>query len=80
MKDILAAMICIIIFALGFVSGTMFNRYDTVKTTTEIIRTDRLTGEDAERYALVFHLKRANSLGIEIPDDILLAADEVYRD
>ena len=44
MKDILAAMICIIIFALGFVSGTMFNRYDTVKTATEIIRTDRLTG------------------------------------
>jgi ABC-type uncharacterized transport system substrate-binding protein len=36
--------------------------------------------EDAERYALVFHLKRADSLGIEIPDDILLAADEVYRD
>jgi len=36
--------------------------------------------EDAERYALVFHLKRADTLGIDIPDDILLAADEVYRD
>jgi ABC-type uncharacterized transport system substrate-binding protein len=35
--------------------------------------------EDAERYALVFHLKRADALGIAIPDDILLAADEVYR-
>lgn len=35
--------------------------------------------EDAERYALVFHLKRADTLGIHIPDDILLAADEVYR-
>ena len=36
--------------------------------------------EDAERYALVFHLERAGILGIDIPDDILLAADEVYRD
>lgn len=36
--------------------------------------------EDAERYALVFHLERAGTLGIDIPDDILLAADEVYRD
>ena len=36
--------------------------------------------EDAQRYALVFHLKRAEALGIAIPDDILMAADEVYRD
>jgi len=35
--------------------------------------------EDAQRYALVFSLKRASKLGIDIPDDILLAADEVYR-
>lgn len=35
--------------------------------------------DNAERYALVFHLMRAEKLGIPIPDDILLAADEVYR-
>jgi len=44
MKDILAAMICIIIFAMGFLAGAMFNRYETLKTGREIIRTDRLTG------------------------------------
>ncbi len=33
--------------------------------------------EDAQRYALVFNLERANQLGIEIPLDILMAADEV---
>lgn len=36
--------------------------------------------EDAERYALVFNLNRAAKLGIEIPSDILMAADEVYKD
>ena len=35
--------------------------------------------EDAERYALVFHLDRAQALGVRIPDEILLAADEVYK-
>ncbi|NNJ92667.1 MAG: hypothetical protein HKP55_13410 [Gammaproteobacteria bacterium] len=35
--------------------------------------------EEAERYALVFNLKRAKKLGIEIPTDILMAADEVYK-
>ncbi len=33
--------------------------------------------EEAEKYALVFNLNRARQLGIKIPDDILLAADEV---
>lgn len=33
--------------------------------------------EEAERYALVFNLERANKLGIEIPEDILLAADDI---
>ncbi len=33
--------------------------------------------EQAERVALVFNLDRARQLGIRIPDDILLAADEV---
>lgn len=35
--------------------------------------------EDAHRYALVFNLKRAEQLGVAIPSDILMAADEVVR-
>jgi len=35
--------------------------------------------EEAQRYALIFHLNRARELGIEIPDEMLLAADEVYK-
>lgn len=34
--------------------------------------------EDAERLALVFNLQRARQLGLTIPSDILLAADEVF--
>jgi ABC-type uncharacterized transport system substrate-binding protein len=33
---------------------------------------------EADRVALVFNLKRAKELGINIPRDILLAADEIY--
>ncbi len=33
--------------------------------------------EEAQKYALVFNLNRAKQLGIEIPPDILMAADEV---
>ncbi len=33
--------------------------------------------EDAQRFALVFNLNRARQLGITIPEDILLAADEI---
>lgn len=36
--------------------------------------------DDAKRYALVFNLPRARNLGIEIPQDILLAADIVYTE
>lgn len=36
--------------------------------------------EEAQRYALVFNLKRAKALGITIPSDILMAADEVVLD
>ena len=36
--------------------------------------------EDAQRYALVFNIKRAEQLGIKIPTDILMAADEVIID
>ena len=32
------------------------------------------------RYALVFNIKRAEQLGIKIPSDILMAADEVVLD
>ncbi|NOX33499.1 MAG: hypothetical protein GXP56_07145 [Deltaproteobacteria bacterium] len=35
--------------------------------------------QDARRIALVFNLSRADALGIKIPDDILLAADEVFK-
>jgi ABC-type uncharacterized transport system substrate-binding protein len=33
--------------------------------------------EEANRYALVFNLQRAEKLGIEIPLDVLMAADEI---
>jgi len=33
--------------------------------------------EDAEKYALVFNLKRARQLGIKIPSDVLMAADDI---
>ncbi|MCK4605498.1 MAG: hypothetical protein KAU41_12550 [Deltaproteobacteria bacterium] len=36
--------------------------------------------EEARRYALVFNIKRAEQLGIKIPSDILMAADEVVLD
>lgn len=36
--------------------------------------------EDAGRYALAFNLRRAGVLGIEIPQDVILSADEVYTD
>ncbi|MBN1931491.1 MAG: hypothetical protein JW786_07780 [Desulfobacterales bacterium] len=35
--------------------------------------------EDAHKVALVFNLARSKTLGIEIPTDILMAADEVFR-
>ncbi|MDY6986804.1 MAG: ABC transporter substrate binding protein [Thermodesulfobacteriota bacterium] len=33
--------------------------------------------EDAQRYALVFNLNRSKELGIQIPADILMAADDI---
>jgi len=36
--------------------------------------------EDAPAYAIVFNLKRAHDLGIEIPVPLLTAADAVYKD
>ncbi|WP_321402177.1 ABC transporter substrate binding protein [Maridesulfovibrio sp.] len=35
--------------------------------------------EEAERYALVFNLNRAKELGMDIPTDILMAADVIYK-
>ncbi|SMF17425.1 ABC transporter substrate-binding protein [Desulfovibrio gilichinskyi] len=35
--------------------------------------------EDAKRYAFVFNLSRAKELGINIPSDILMASDAIYR-
>ena len=35
--------------------------------------------EDAADYAIVFNLKRALGLGIEIPKPLLTAADQVYK-
>jgi ABC-type uncharacterized transport system substrate-binding protein len=36
--------------------------------------------EDAPAYAIIFNLKRAHDLGIEIPTALLTAADAVYKD
>lgn len=36
--------------------------------------------EEARKYALVFNLRRAKQLGIEIPPDIIMAADEVISE
>jgi putative ABC transport system substrate-binding protein len=36
--------------------------------------------EDAPEYAIVFNIKRAHDLGIEIPVALLTAADAVYKD
>jgi ABC-type uncharacterized transport system substrate-binding protein len=35
--------------------------------------------EKARKYALAFNLDRAEQLGIEVPEDVILAADEVVR-
>jgi len=35
--------------------------------------------DDAKKVALVFNLTRSEKLGITIPPDVLLAADEVFR-
>ncbi len=35
---------------------------------------------DADKYALAFNLKRANALGIEVPVDIIMEADELVLD
>ena len=36
--------------------------------------------EDAPDYAIVFNVKRAGDLGIQIPPRVLSAANAVYRD
>lgn len=52
------------------------------KKVTEILAgasAGSLAIEDAQKVALVFNLARSEALGIDIPSDILLAADEVFR-
>ena len=40
----------------------------------------RIAIEDASRYALAFNLKRARGLGLPLPQDVILSADEIVRD
>jgi putative ABC transport system substrate-binding protein len=58
-------------YAMGLQAGRMV---------TQCLRGENPGGmaiEEADKYALVFNLKRAEQLGIKIPPDILMAADEV---
>lgn len=60
-------------FAMGYQAG---------KKLSEILNgadPGSLPIDDAKRVALVFNLSRAKALGIKIPDDILLSADEVFK-
>lgn len=71
---------------LGLFGGACVDFFAMGRQTGEIIA-DILSGadpkklpiQDAKRIALVFNLKRAKTLGIDIPQDILLAADDVFR-
>ena len=61
-------------FAMGKQAGAMVIR---------ILQGEEPSGiaiEDAGRYALVFNLSRAAVLGIDIPRDVLLSADEINKD
>ncbi|HOO39637.1 MAG TPA: ABC transporter substrate binding protein [Deltaproteobacteria bacterium] len=61
-------------FAMGKQSGVMV---------VKILQGENPAGiaiDDAGRYALAFNLRRANELGIDIPKDVILSADEVYTD
>ena len=42
-------------------------------------RPSQIPIENACRYALSFNLRRAEQLRIRIPDDVLMAADDVVR-
>ena len=57
--------------AMGYQAGQMVVKILNGKRAGEI------PIEDAKRYALVFNLSRARELRINIPEDILMAADEV---
>ena len=59
--------------AMGFQAGKMVIDILNGATASDI------PIEEADRYALVFNLERANALGINIPKDILLAADVIYE-
>lgn len=59
-------------FAMGYQAGQMIA---AIFSGTDA---GQLPIEDANRIALVFNLARAAALGIDIPNDILMAADEVF--
>lgn len=59
-------------FAMGYQSGQM------IAAILNGADAGQLPIEDANRVALVFNLSRAAALGIDIPNDILMAADEVF--
>lgn len=60
-------------YAMGYLAGTKVSSILNGEDPGEI------PIEDAERVALVFNLSRAEALGLKIPNDILLSADEVFR-
>lgn len=60
-------------YAMGEQAGKMVERILKGKNTGEI------PIEDASRIALAFNLKRARQLQITIPDEILLASDEIIK-
>jgi len=60
-------------FAMGHQAGQMASKILNGKDP------GKMPIQDAQHVALVFNLKRSQILGLEIPQDILLAADEVFR-
>lgn len=61
-------------YAMGSQAGRMVARYFNGQ------KMGTIPIEDAGKYALVFNLNRAEQLGIEIPPDIIMAADEVVSE
>lgn len=61
-------------FSMGRQAGTMVTRILEGENTAGIAI------EDSRRYALAFNLHRAAVLGLEIPQDVILSADEIVTD
>lgn len=60
-------------FAMGQLAGKKIARIFAGE------KTGSLSIDDAPRVALVFNLERAEKLGMVVPPDVLMAADEVFR-